>query len=367
MTIVIFLVVLTVLVLVHELGHYLVAKFFKIKVEEFGIGFPPKVWGKKIGETLYSINALPIGGFVKLFGEDEAGAGRLKIPSKKIKVSDSSRAYYARPPWQKALVVASGVIMNFVLAVVIISFLFAFVGVGIAGDKVIVSSVLKDSPAQTAGLKSGDIIEEVNGQKITSTQQLINETKKYLGKEISLSIRSGKDQKELKITPRKEYPKNQGPIGVAITQNFEVKKYPWYEAPIVGTKEALKTSWLIIVSFGQVISQLVTQGIVPKEVAGPIGIAQLTGQVVQVGPFAVLSFVAILSLNLAILNILPIPALDGGRLFFVLIEAVTRRRVHPKFESYAHAVGMAFLLALILLITLHDITRVISGQSIIPK
>lgn len=367
MTILVFLLVLTILVLIHEAGHFFVAKFFKIKVEEFGVGFPPRVWGKKIGETVYSINALPIGGFVKLFGEDEAGGGKLKISNKKIKVLDSSRAFYSRPWWQKALVVSSGVIMNFVLATVIISFLFAFVGVGVAGNKVLVSAVAKESPAEKAGLRQGDVIQEINNVKISSTQELIIETKKYLGQEIKLKVVSEKKEKILTITPRKDYPKNQGPIGVSITQNFELKKYAWYEAPVAGTKEALKTSWLIVTSFGQVISQLVTQGVVPKEVAGPIGIAQLTGQVVQIGPFALLSFVAILSLNLAILNILPIPALDGGRLFFVLIEAVTRRRVHPKFESYAHAIGMALLLALILLITVHDITRVLSGQSIIPK
>lgn len=371
-TVLIFIVILTLLVLIHEAGHFFVAKLFNIKVEEFGVGFPPRAWGRKIGETVYSINWLPIGGFVKLYGEDSAGGGQLKIKDQVSRIKNSDRAFFAKPWWQRALVVVAGVVMNFVLAVVITSFLFAVVGVGVPKD-VVISTISEGSPAASVGLKPGDSIEYINNTKIISTQQLISETKKYLGREITLKVKSptaGSGQanlRDIKVTPRTESPQNQGPLGVAISQNFETKKYPWYKAGIIGTQETLKNSWLIVSAFGTVISQLVTQGAVPKDVAGPIGIAQITGQVVEVGPFAVLSLIAILSLNLAILNVLPIPALDGGRLFFILVEAVTRKKVHPKFEGYVHAVGMALLLALILLITLHDITRVFSGQSIIPK
>ncbi len=371
MTILVFLIILTILVLVHEAGHFLVARFFNIKVEEFGIGFPPRLWGKKIGETLYSVNWLPIGGFVKLYGEDEAGAGRLKVDKvlnfKNPRLRDLDRAFFAKPWWQRFLVGIAGVFMNFVLAVVIFSFIFAVVGVSVAGNKVIVTQVVKGSPSEMAGLRAGDTIQFINSLKITSTAQLITETKKHLGEKLVLKVLTDGKQKSVEITPRIDYPKNQGPMGVAVSQNAEVKKYPWYEAPVVGVEEAIKMSWLIVVSLGTVVSQIVTQGVVPKDVAGPVGIAQLTGQVVQVGPLAVLSLISLLSLNLAILNILPIPALDGGRLFFILIEGITRRKVHPKFESYVHAAGMVILLALILLVTLHDITRLISGQSLLPK
>ncbi|HKC14551.1 MAG TPA: M50 family metallopeptidase [Patescibacteria group bacterium] len=364
-TVLVFLLILTILVLIHEAGHFFVAKFFNIKVEEFGVGFPPRAWGKKVGETLYSINWLPIGGFVRLYGEDEAGSGRISIGKNK-KITNTNRAFFAKPWWQRFLVGIAGVVMNFLLAVLIFSFMFAFVGVAIPGHKVIVGQVAKGSPSELAGLKPGDTIEYVGSVKITDTQQLIAETKKHLGQEIVLKLNSNGKVREVRITPRTNYPKGEGPIGVAISQNAEIKKYSWYEAPVAGTKEAIKASWLIISAFGTVISQLFTQGAIPKDIAGPIGIAQLTGQVVQVGPFAVLYFISILSLNLAILNVLPIPALDGGRLFFILIEAVTRKKVHPKFESYAHAIGMALLLALIALVTLHDISRIISGQSLIP-
>lgn len=365
MTILIFLLVLTVLVLVHEFGHFFVAKKFKIKVEEFGFGLPPRIIGKKIGETIYSLNWLPIGGFVKLYGEDEAGAGRI---SHKIRqITNTSRAFYVRPAWQRALVIVAGVFMNFLLSVVIISFIFTVNGATVPGDKVFIDQVLKNSPAQAAGLATGDRIEFINGIKITSTSQLISETRKNLGREITLKVISGQNEREIKITPRKDYPKDQGPLGVLVSQNLEVKKYTWYQVPFAAVMESLKTSWLIIMGFGTLISQIVTTGAVPGEVAGPVGIAQLTGQVAKIGPLAVLSLVSLLSLNLAILNILPVPALDGGRLFFILIELITRKKVHPRFESYAHTIGMALLLALIALITFHDISRVLTGQSLLPR
>jgi len=367
LTILVFLLILTVLVLIHEAGHFFVAKKLGIKVEEFGFGLPPRIWGIKKGETLYSINLLPIGGFVKLYGEDEAGAGKIRSTKNEPRITDTSRAFYARPIWQRALVIVAGVLMNFILAVSIITYFFGVSGVQIPGDKVIVTDIVKGSPAEKAGLKSKDIIESINNQEVKSPSQLIEITRKHLGEKITLGIeRDGKDQ-NLKVTPRKNYPKNEGPMGVAIAPNIIEKKYPLWQAPIVGLKEALKDSFLIVSGLFGVVSKLVTTAQVPRDVAGPVGIAQLTGQFVAIGPLAVLSFVALLSLNLAILNILPIPALDGGRLFFILIEAVTRRKVSAKFEGYAHAIGMVLLLALILAITLSDIIRIISGQPILPK
>ncbi len=366
-TIVVFLIILSVLVLIHELGHFVTAKIFKIKVEEFGFGLPPRVFGKKFGETLYSINLLPIGGFVKLYGEDEAGSGSVSVKKQSVK-KDIGRAFFARPIWQRLIVVAAGVLMNFFLAVFILSFLFSAVGVPIGGDKVIVTQVVSRSPAEISGLKTGDTIEYLNGIKIVSPTQLVSFTKQHLGEKLNLKVK-GKDAKvkTLEITPRKDYPKDQGPMGVAISQDIKIVKYPWYKAPFIGTWEALKQSWLIVSGLGLLFFQLVTKGAVPQGVAGPVGIAQLTGQFVTLGPFALLSFVSLLSLNLAILNVLPIPALDGGRLFFILIEAVTRRKVNQKVEGYAHAIGMAVLLGLIALITLHDLIRVFTGQPILPK
>ena len=190
----------------------------------------------------------------------------------------------------------------------------------------------------------------------------------HVGEKLTLRLKTEDSKsKTVEITPRKDYPKGEGPMGVAISQEIITKKYPLYEAPFVGTKEALRQSWMIVSGLGSLVTQLATKGSLPSDVAGPVGIAQLTATVVNIGPYAVLSFVSLLSLNLAIINILPIPALDGGRLFFIIIEAVTRKKVSPHIENYAHTIGMAVLLGLIALITLHDLIRVVSGVPIIPQ
>src|SRR5258706_2597244 len=181
-TALVFLLILSILVLVHELGHFLVEKKLGVKVEEFGFGFPPRVWGKKVGETLYSINLLPIGGFVKLYGEDEAGGGSLHIPKNNSKSSsDQSRAFFARPIWQRATIVVAGVFMNFLLAVVIFSYLFSVQGVPTPGNTVSIVAVFHNSPAEKAGLKSGDIVVLINSNKITDKKNLIFFTKLNLG------------------------------------------------------------------------------------------------------------------------------------------------------------------------------------------
>lgn len=369
-TILVFILVLSVLVLVHEAGHFFVAKWMGIKVEEFGFGFPPRAYGKKFGETLYSINWLPIGGFVKLYGEDGTGAGKLgSVEVSGLKnLKDKKRAFFARNPWQRAGIVVAGVVMNFLLAVVLLSYIYSVRGVPTPGDKVFIADTATGSPARAAGLKEGERVLSVDGVQITSTDQIISYTKARLGKKLTIVVEEKSGKKDtLFITPRVKYPDTEGPMGVVISQNVVIKKYPWYEAPYVGLKEALNTSWQIVQGLGQVVVQLVTTRSVPQGVAGPVGIAQLTGQTIKYGFDAVLSLIALLSLNLAIMNVLPIPALDGGRLFFILIEAVTGLKVSPKIESYTHAVGMAVLMVLILLITFHDLVRVFTGQSLLPK
>lgn len=365
-TFIYFAVILSVLVLIHELGHFLVAKKFGIKVEEFGFGFPPRIWGIKKGETLYSINLLPVGGFVKLFGEDSAGGG--KMGSKEVtglNETDVKRAFFARPLWQRIMVVTAGVIMNFILAIVIISYLFSSQGVPLPTGKVTVTDITTNSPASIAGLKKGDLVLELNGQKVTDVPTFQKTTKKFVGKEISLLVVRDNQTFTTKLTPRVNPPKGEGAMGVVIN-DIEVKKYVWYKAPIFGTIEAGKFSWLILSGLGGTVRDIFTGGFKAESVAGPIGVAQLTGEAVRAGWFAVLWFVALLSLNLAVLNIMPIPALDGGRFFFMLIELFTGRKVSPKYEGYAHAAGLVVLLSLMALITVLDISRLVQGKSILP-
>lgn len=368
-TIISFILVLSVLVLIHELGHYLTAKKLGVKVEEFGFGFPPRVWGKKIGETIYSINLLPIGGFVKLYGEDEAGGGKVgTLDESSFKGKDRQRAFFARPIWQRFAIVFAGVFMNFILAVAILSYLVTVQGIPKQGKDITVAAVEKNSPAEKAGMKEGDIILSIDGQKVVSADQVISYTKKHLGQELTVVLKTSTNKSQtIHVTPRVHYGANEGAMGIAIGANVIVEKSPWYLAPWVGLKEALSQTWMILQGLGQLVVQLSVHRQVPQGLAGPVGIAQLTGQFVQIGFNAVLGLLALLSLNLAILNVLPIPALDGGRLFFIVLEGIIGKKVSPKVEGYAHAVGMALLLALIIFITFNDVNRLIHGQSLIPR
>lgn len=365
-TILLFLVILTVLVIIHELGHFLVARRFGIKVEEFGFGFPPKVWGKKRGETEYTINALPIGGFVKLYGEDEAGMGKVNAKSKKI-TKDLDRAFFSKPIWQRALVVVAGVVMNFLLAVVIAVFLMSTSGMPNSSGDVVISEVSKNSPAQSAGFQPGDRVVEFNGTKINSIQQLSSLTSENLGKEVKIEVERNGSRENISVTPRVKTTENQGPIGVALNQEV-IKQYPFPQSIPMGFVQAANDSVLIVYGVADLFVNIVSKLTVPEGVAGPIGMAQLTGEVAELGGAkAVLYLMYMLSLSLAVLNILPIPALDGGRLFFIIIEFVTRRKVNPKYEAYAHMVGIIVLLGFIALLSYKDILRLVSGQSVIPQ
>lgn len=366
-TILTFVIILSILVLIHELGHFLVAKKFGIKVEEFGFGFPPRVIGKKIGETLYSINALPIGGFVKLYGEDAAGGGKIRpSASSQKQEANLDRAFFAKPIWQRALVVVAGVAMNFLLAVVIVTYLFTFEGIPQPSQDIKITEVVQGSPAKEAGLLEEDVIRSIDGEQISTSESLVSETRKNLGEETEIIVERGGKEMTFNVIPREEYPSDQGPMGIAVSQ-IDVIKHPFPQSIFFGFKQAASDSVLIVFAFKDMLVSLVTQFAVPQGVAGPIGIAQLTGEFVRVGPSAVLALIYMLSLSLAVLNILPIPALDGGRLFFILIEAVTRRKVSPKFESYAHMIGIVLLLSFLAFISFKDILRVISGGSILPQ
>jgi len=373
LTLLVFIFVISILVLIHELGHFLAAKKFGIKVEEFGIGLPPRLIGIQKGETMYSINALPIGGFVKLFGEDgedhkntRSQEHENKKEKKQKNKKEFERAFFAKPIWQRAVVLLAGVTMNFFLAVTVLSFLFTQ-GVMVPVDKVRVEKVEENSPADEAGLEEGDVIKElkvkseklkVEEREIKSAEKLITITKEHLGEEVELVVdRDGKEI-TIKITPRKDYPEDQGPMGIAIT-DFEEKIYPWYKAPFWGTYEAFKLSWVLVKGIGQTLWQLITFQPIKEKVAGPIGIAQLTGKAVKFGKMAVLELLGLLSLNLAVINILPFPALDGGRLLFVGIEATTGKKIRAKWERITHQIGMTILLALILLVTVNDVLRIV--------
>lgn len=360
MKILVFLLILSILVIIHELGHFLVAKKNNVYVEEFGLGIPPRLFGKKIGETLYSINALPFGGFVKVLGEEEA-----ELSKKKLSPSLYKRTFVSKKPLVKAMIIVAGVVANFLLGWVIISYLFTR-GVPVPTNKVIVEKVSSHSPAYDAGMKAHDFITQViiTSNKtiafpIQKTEDLIALSKKYAGEKITLVIVRDGIEKHISLIPRKNPPPSQGALGVMIQTDFLIKKYPWYSAPFFGLYESVKITKLMVVEIIKILFQLITFQKVSLEVAGPVGIAQIAGKAVDVGFDAVLQLLGILSFNLAIINIFPFPALDGGRLVFVCYEWITKRKVNPSVERKVNFTGFAILISLIILITIKDISRLI--------
>ena len=354
MTILIFILILSLLVIVHELGHFIAAKRQGVLVEEFGIGFPPRVFGIKKGETTYSINLLPIGGFVKLYGEEYT-----QIEGKK-ETTNRNRAFAYKHPWQKSLIIVAGVIGNFLLGWVLISFLFTQ-GVPSPINKVLIESVQPNSPAANADLQTNDLVVEVVYQNkkysTKSSSDLIDLTKKFAGKTISLTVERKEKTFSTTIIPREKLEKGEGRLGIVITSFIE-KKYPWYQAPFFGLIESFKITATIVRELTRTLIQLLSFQKPQVDVAGPIRIAGYVGQAVKFGKNAVLEIAALLSLNLAVINILPFPALDGGRLIFALYEWGTKKRVNQKIEQMVNLIGFAILISLAVLISINDIISI---------
>ena len=357
MTLIIFIITLSILVLVHEFGHFLMAKKMGVKVEEFGIGLPPRLFGIKKGETLYSVNLLPIGGFVKLYGEEYD-----ELNHKNKTKQNKNRTFVNKKPWQKTLIVLGGVIGNFLLGWFIFSYLVTQ-GVPVPTNKVIVEKVTKNSPASMAGLKEKDVIlkfvppiSPISLIPLTSSTSLIALTQKYAGTNIKLLVQRNDQQLTVDLIPRLNPPKGEGPLGVSIT-SFVEKKYPWYTAPFYGLVEAFSITAKIATELGKILFGFITFQKQNVDVAGPIGIANLAGQAIKCGRNAFLEFLALLSLTLAIINILPFPALDGGRLVFVLYKGITKKKPNKNFEKYTNLIGFVMLLSLAALITVSDIIK----------
>jgi len=346
MDIIIFIVALSVLVLVHEFGHYFAAIKTGVKVEEFGLGLPPRIFGKKIGETIFSLNWLPIGGFCKLYGEDGDGKGE--------------KAFNNRKPWQKLLVVLGGVLMNLVLAITVFSMVYSILGVPTETERVRIAGVSENSPAAVVGLKEEDWVMEVNDKVVTSAKEMTDEVARFRGQQVSLLVNRDGELLTLSVEVRDNPPSGEGGMGVAIS-NTEMVKIKWYEIHkgiLAGFKEAFYWGKIIGSGVFTMISELFS-GRVPKDVSGPLGMYQATTSIKKnQGMLAVVHFFAIVSVNLAVVNILPFPALDGGRILFVIYEMIFRKRANQKFEAAVNNFGMLVLLSLIFLITAGDVIRI---------
>lgn len=367
LTAVTFLVILTILVLIHELGHFLVARWIGVHVEEFGLGLPPRIWGTKIGSTEYTLNWLPIGGFVRLAGEDaeppvisrQSSDKNLKADSRKLK-----SFFWARSKKERSAILIAGVAMNFALAVFITAGLLIS-GVKEASDSVHIDRVVLGSPAEKAGFRENDIVRSAaifpqTPTNIIEPSDLIGFVGAHKGTEIVVIIERDGKAMTLRATPRVDVPPGEGPLGVAVS-DLVVRRYSLAQAPGKALSINITRARDMLVSLGTTVWRLITLRPPQADVAGPIGIAQVTGQAVKFGWQAVLEFASILSLNLAVLNILPIPALDGGRLAFVFLEKALGRKIRPAFEKSTHQIGMIILLGLILLVSINDILRLVRG------
>jgi len=354
MSFLLFLLILSILVLVHELGHFIAAKKNGVLVEEFGIGFPPRLLGIKIKKTIYSINLIPLGGFVKLYGEEYEETNQNK--SQKLK----NKSFIYKHPWQKISIIIAGVIGNFLLGWLLISYLFTQ-GVPVPLNKVLIEKVEKNTPAYFAGLKKGDYIYAIKVDKqtisINSSSDLINFTKKYAGKKVTLFVERNGKKTTITIIPRKNPPRNQGPLGVVIT-SFAIKKYPFYQAPYFGLVHSLTITKKIVVELTKTLIQFITFKKPDVSVSGPIGIAYFTQEAIKFGKNAVLELIALLSLNLAIVNLLPFPALDGGRLIFAFYELITKKPFNKKLEKYLNFFGFIFLITIAIIVSINDILKI---------
>ena len=345
-----FLAIIVVLILAHEIGHFVTARATGVKVEEFGLGYPPRLFGIRRGETLYSLNAVPLGGFVKMAGEEDP----------EVQGSLASKSIGAR-----LLVLGSGSLMNFLLPLLLFSIAF-MVPHNVISGQALIEAVDPDSPAAGAGIRPGDIILSVDGKPVSYHGDVARYTQLNLGREITLVVQHEDLSREsVQVTPRWKPPEGHGAVGILTsTVNLTIAKqhYPFWKAIPMGVGACIEA---FVLFKNGIVSMII--GTIPVEVTGPVGIAQLTGEVAQVGISPLLELAAFLSINLAIINILPLPALDGGRIAFVLLEGIRRgRRIAPKTEGLVHLIGFAMLIALFLAITYQDIIRIASGESLIP-
>lgn len=363
MSVLIFFIVLFVLILVHEWGHFIVAKKTGMRVDEFGIGFPPRLFGVKKGETNYTFNALPIGGFVRIYGEDSTLGEEAE---------DYKRSFSAQSKVSQAMVLLAGVSMNVLLAWFLFSFVFAL-GVptfvseqeATTDSRLIVSDVLEDTPAANADIPRGAVILSVQAgsdyDRILYPSSFSAFVEDHEGIPIDITYRFDGEEHKTVVTPNThvlEGNAKQPAVGVALAL-VETVRSPIHKAIYDGLTTTLSGLRDITVGLARLLFDTIRGQADFSQIAGPVGIVGLVGQAAEFGFASLLMFSAFISLNLAVINLLPFPALDGGRLLFVLIEAVIRRPINPVWASRLNLAGFALLMVLMVLVTYNDILRIL--------
>ncbi len=361
---------MSLLVFVHEFGHFWTARKLGLKPREFGFGFKPRAIGiykstdgtwkkvkgskevKDAADTIYSLNWLPLGGFVELGEDEEAG--------------DDPNHFANKKPWERTLILLAGVTMNMILAFVLISVGY-MIGLpqviddldsnaNILSEQIQVVSVSENSPAENAGLTVGDIILSVNGNFLENTDSLEKYAHENIGQELNYFIERGGEQFEEKIMPVMREETGRGGIGIGIVETGIVK-YSFFTSIWKGAQTTVDLTGAILGAFYGLLKNIFTGHGVGADVAGPVGIAILTGQVARMGFVYILQFAAMLSINLAIINVLPFPALDGGRVLFIIIEKIKGSPVKREIEGMFHYIGFALLMLLVLVVTFKDVAR----------
>ncbi|MFA7078341.1 MAG: RIP metalloprotease RseP [Syntrophomonas sp.] len=343
MTIIVAIIILAVLILAHELGHFVVARRIGIPVHEFSLGFGHKLFSTKKDGVEYSLRLIPLGGFVRMAGEEP---GDMNNPE----------GFNNRKPWEKMAVAFAGPFMNFVLAIFIFIYTFAVIGVAQPMDAAIVGEVMKGKPAATAGLKTNDRILSVNDTNIDSWEQFVNTIKQNdVGAPLEVEIDRGGAVSS--ITLRSVQDESTGNPIVGVYPQIEFERQGILDAIKLGFIQTYHMTILLLGGLGM----LFTGAVSTSELAGPVGITNMVGEAARGGIVYLLSFTAFLSINLGIINLLPIPALDGSRIGFAVLEAVRRKPMDPEKEGFIHWIGFLFLMLIIVFATYNDIVRLFKG------
>lgn len=344
-----FILVLGALIFVHELGHFLLARLVKVKVLKFALGFGPKIFGIKRGDTEYLIAAVPLGGYVKLFGDD---------PQEELPEEQKADAFTAQPTWKKAAIVAAGPIFNLVFAYIIFTFVYIFAGLPQLLPHV--GKVSPDSPALAANMQEGDVIISIAGKQITYWDDIREVIQKNKDNKTSIEVKRGDENLSLKITPNLQTatnifnePVKLWMIGIQPTGETYIEDISVIRAVGLGYKKTVEIIYLTLTG----ITKMITGSIPANNIGGPILIAQMTAQTAEQGILSVILFTALLSVNLGLLNLLPIPILDGGHLLFFAIESALRRQINERYKEIAQQVGLVLLISLMIFAFYNDFTR----------
>lgn len=346
-------VVLGILIFFHELGHFLMARIFGVGVERFSLGFGPRIAGKKIGITDYRISAIPLGGYVKMVGEE---------PDAEITPEDIPISFTHKNVWKRILIVAAGPFFNLLLAVIILFTVFQFTGIFVL--KPSVGVVKEGSPAQKGGIKKGDMVYSIDNKPVASWEEMARIITESKGKSLTFKVNRKHQEFVLHIVPEHDTLKNifnedvkRYIIGVTAAGDYFTKDLNIFQAMVESVKQTYNITALTVKS----VIKLVEGKISPKTLGGPIMIAQMAGQQAKEGMANLAFFIALISVNLGILNFLPIPVLDGGHLFFFFIEAVTGSPVSIKVREIAQQAGIFILILLMIYVFYNDITRIFSS------